>query len=147
MYRLSPSEDDSKLFYRLDSEETRYYGAIGYLRADFGRSGREFWSTWFDIQSELKTPNFKYEFDDVINSLRDDGQNPPFATRVNLEAFCSTTPAIEFPERGRGYMIRTLGYSYYFRCFPRPGDYDIYCFCYLNRCLLPALEEMKGAAL
>jgi hypothetical protein len=78
-------------------------------------------------------------FDDVINSLRNDGETPPFASRSNLAAFCSANPGKELNGRGGGYCIRTLGFSYYFRCLPRPGDYDVYCFAYDNLYLLPQL--------
>ena len=42
-------------------------------------------------------------------------------------------------ERGVGYSIKTQDFSYFFRCKPQPGDYDIYCFAYDNRWLLPEL--------
>jgi hypothetical protein len=32
-----------------------------------------------------------------------------------------------------------MDFSYYIRCCPRIGDYDIYCFAYDNRWLLPEL--------
>ena len=46
-------------------------GLIGYLRADFGSTGNEFWTTWNDFRKDLKPDEFKAEFDDVINGLRD----------------------------------------------------------------------------
>lgn len=139
MYKLQPSQHDNLLFFRLDGEAAERHGSIGYLRADFSRSGREFHCAWFESQSHLKTPAFKQEFDDVINSLRDDGEKPPFASRANLAAFCSATPGKELTTRGGGYAVQTLDFSYYFRCLPRPGDYDIYCFTFDNRLLLPEL--------
>ena len=42
-------------------------GLIGSLRADFGSNGNEFWTTWNDFRKDLKTDEFKAEFDDVIN--------------------------------------------------------------------------------
>ena len=81
----------------------------------------------------------KNEFDEVINSLRNDGQKPPFASRDNLAAFCAVTPGKELTTRGSGYMIQTLDFFYYIRCLPRPGDYDIYVFAFDNRYLLPEL--------
>lgn len=138
-YELLLSQDDNLLFFRLEGEAAERYGSIGYLRADFGRDGRGFWTTWFDQQSHLKTPAFKNEFDEIINSLRNDGQKPPFACRDNLAAFCTTAPGKELTTRGNGYMIRTLDFSYYIRCLPRPGDYDIYAFAFDNRYLLPEL--------
>ena len=144
MYELRPSRDENKLFFRLDGEPAERYGAIGYLRVDFGRSGREFWSTWFDKQPRLNTYSFKQEFDDVINSLRNDGRKPPFASRGNLESFCSANPGRELNGLGHGYTVRTLDYSYCFRCKPCVGDYDVYCFAYDNRCLLSALPFHKN---
>jgi hypothetical protein len=141
MYKLLPAKDGEKLFFRMESEPTERYGAIGYLRADYGTSGREFWKTWFEIQPRLKTHSFQQEFDDVINSLREDGNNPPLASRENLKEFCFLSQGMDFADRGKGYIVRTQAYSYYFRCQPRPGDYDIYCFIYDNTFLLPALAK------
>lgn len=45
-------------------------GLIGHLRADFDGSGQSFYSTWFDFRRELKSQEFKDEFDKVIYSLR-----------------------------------------------------------------------------
>mgnify|MGYP001014792943 CR=1 FL=1 len=138
-YTLLPAEEDSALFFRLEGEKAERHGAIGYLRADFGRTGLEFWPSWFNSQPHLKTYSFKNEFDDIINSLRDDGQIPPFSSRNNMAAFCAVNPGKELTSRGYGYRIRTQDYSYYFRCLPRLGDYDIYCFAYDNRYLLSEL--------
>jgi hypothetical protein len=143
-YELLPTKDNDALFFRLDKEIAERYRAIGYLRVDFGKTGYEFWSTWFDIQPELNTNNFKLELDDIINSLREDGKNPPFMNRNNLRMFNLTTPGKDLNERGSGYIIRTLEYTYYFRCKPCIGDYDVYCFAYDNRLLLPLLSENKN---
>lgn len=138
--KLTPVEQaESKLFFRMDVESEKRHGAIGYLRADFGNDGSEFHSLWTDTESALKTPAFKSEFDDILNSLRDDGKEPPFENRKNLAAFCSLMPGTDMKERGDGYMIQTQDFSYFFRCKPQAGDYDIYCFAYDNRWLLPEL--------
>jgi hypothetical protein len=139
MYILEPAEHDKLLFFRLESEAAERYGAIGYLRADFGRDGREFFTTWFDSQSHLKTKAFKNEFDSLINSLRSDGEKPPLAGRQNLQAFTKETPGKDLPARGKGYVVQTPDYSYYFCCKPSGSDYDIYCMAYNNRWLLPEL--------
>ncbi len=132
-YKLIQTEiEESHLLYRLDGEAAERHGAIGYMRADFGRDGREFWSTWFDSQPHLKTSAFKNEFEDVINALRGDGQEPPCASRANLEAFCETNSA-------DSYTVRTTDFSYYFRFRPMRAHYDIYCYAYDNRYLLPEL--------
>jgi hypothetical protein len=95
----------------------------------------------------LKTPTFKYEFDSLVSSLREDGDKPPFASRFNLAACCDKNPDAELlGDRGKGFRIRTLGFSYYVRCKPYSGDYDIYIFAYNNRYLLSELARADKAA-
>jgi hypothetical protein len=133
-YKLLPAKKEEIRFcFRLSGETAGRCGAIGYLRADFGRGGNEFYTTWFDNQKHLKSPDFKRKFDELINSLRDDGQDPPFASRGNHLAFCAARPSMTC------FKIATLDYSFYFRLNPRQGTYDIYCFAYDNRFLLPEL--------
>jgi hypothetical protein len=74
MFKLLPAQDKDSLFFRMEGERAERHGFIGYFRADFGKSGREFWTTWFDGQPDLKTFGFKNEFDSVIDALRNDGQ-------------------------------------------------------------------------
>jgi hypothetical protein len=46
-YELRPAErSEGWLFYNTDSEGEQRHGAIGMMRADFGRSGKEFWTTF-----------------------------------------------------------------------------------------------------
>jgi hypothetical protein len=140
MFKLQPAQDDTKLFFGTRKENTEQNGKIGYVRIDFGRNGDEFYSTWFDNQPNLKVDSFKTEFDDIISFLRENGENPPFANRKELKKYFSSTNGQDLGERGKGYIIRTNGFSYYFRCRPSQFDYDVYCFCYDNRFLLPLLE-------
>ena len=140
MYKLlTVEQNEVPLCFRMEGTPGERHGSIGCLRIDFGPDGREFWSTWYDYQKHLKSWAFKNELDEIINALRDDGSEPPFANRRILEAFCAATPNVKAPERGVGYKIRTLDYSYYFRCKPAARDYDVYCFSYDNRYLLPEL--------
>jgi hypothetical protein len=140
-YELLPAqENESGLFFRSDDEAAERCGVIGCMRADFGRTGKEFRTTWFDGQKRLKTYIFKREFDEVVNSLRNDGDKPPFASRFSLSVYCAENPGAEMPAgRGKGFRIRTLDFSYYVRCNPRYGDYDIALCAYDNRYLLPEL--------
>jgi hypothetical protein len=48
-------------------------GCIGHLRADMDSNGEGFFSSWDDFRKDLKTQEFKDEFDAVINELRKDG--------------------------------------------------------------------------
>ena len=114
-------------------------GAVGCFRANFGRDGRDFSSTWVDNQKHLNTRAFKKEFDSVINFLRNNGQEPPFASRKSLEMFCHTNPDKELAAHNCWYMVRTENYSYYFGFKPHSGDSEIYCYAFDNRYLLPEL--------
>lgn len=139
MYELLPAQDDKSLFFSMDGERAERFGVIGHLRADFD-SGELFYTSWTDNQAHLKTAAFKQEFDSVINSLREDREKTsPFASRRSLSAFCSTNPGMDLSPQGNGYVIRTQDYSYYLRCKPAAGEYDIYCYAYDNRYLLPEL--------
>jgi len=135
---LTAEKEEIHLCFRLGGEAAERHGAIGYLRADFGCSGKEFHTTWFDNQTHLKSSDFKYKFDELINSLRDDGQKPPFASRDNHLAFCAAHPSMTC------FKVATLDYSFYFRLNPHQGTYDIYCFAYNNCWLLPELAGQHG---
>jgi len=139
MYKLLPTKDDESLFFRLDGEAMVRHGAIGYLRADFGPDGRGFFTTWFNIQPHLNTPALKQKLGYVIASLRDKGPEPVFASRGDLEAFCAAKPGKNLNARGTGYTVKTSEYTFFFRCRPNPADFDVHCFAYDNRWLLPEL--------
>jgi hypothetical protein len=142
-YELRPAEQkEGWLFYSMDDEDEQRHGAIGTMRADFGHGGKEFWNTWFDAQRHLKIPAFKAEFQEIIDSLRNDGKLPPFASRANLQAYCDKNTALPLTNNALGFKIQTLNYTYTFRYTPRPGDYDIYARAFDNRWLLP---ELAGA--
>lgn len=138
---ISADAKESYLFYRLDGDVAAQHGAIGYLRADFGKGGNGFYTTWFDAQRDLKTPDFQREIDEVINYLRDGGAMPPFASRKNLGIFCASQPTHMLDEAATScFKICTAAHTYYFRCKPSKTDYDIFLFCFDNRRLLPMLS-------
>jgi hypothetical protein len=139
-YNLMPAEQgENKLFYRLDGETAERHGAIGYMRVDFGHSGKLFFNSWLDSQRHLKTQDFKHEFDGVINSLRNDGQEPPFASRGNLQKFCFANKGLNLSDAVDGFKLQTLNYTYAVYCSPFRGDYDTRVYAYDNRYLLPEL--------
>ena len=147
-YKILPfEENESRLFYGMDGEVCERHGMIGYMRADFGKNGNEFWHNWFNYQNHLNTPAFKAEFGSIIDYLRDGMQYPVFSNRRDLEAFClHKTPCFVLNTAGQrinnldtGFKIQTTDYTYFARCRPAAGHYDIYLFAYDNRYLLPEL--------
>lgn len=112
-------------------------GCIGYLRADFD-GGDSFYHTWWDGNTELKTDEFKAEFDKVINYFRIPGETPLLKSSTDMYRVCcdlKATPS-EFNHEIRGFKVETEKHTYYLRCNPRRGDYNLYCYCYDNTELL-----------
>lgn len=56
MRSLTPEEQ--KYAYKQSMQLQGQTGSIGYLRGDFAHSGYGFYTTWFDIQTQLKTDEF-----------------------------------------------------------------------------------------
>lgn len=63
------TSEEQKYTYTQSSQIISQTGCIGHLRADFGE-GESFRSSWDDHYSTLKSPEFKRELDQVINTLR-----------------------------------------------------------------------------
>lgn len=130
-----PMKPEEVLYtYKNSQQISSQTGLIGYLRADMGTNGNEFWSTWNDFRKDLKTDAFKSEFDDVINSFREKGQF--LSNRQTLSSFCDDTQKVlKFGKRygaGRDYGVRvnTQDYTYLMRLNPHKGEYNLYCYCY-----------------
>lgn len=105
-------------------------GLIGYLRADMGSDGNGFYSTWTGWRDDLKTQEFKDEFDDIINSLREQGDI--LYNRAALFYYCRSTPQARMNTDGEYYGVRvdTEKHSYLMRLSPSRGEYNLYCYCY-----------------
>ena len=50
---------EQKYTYRQSHQLDAQTGCIGYLRGDFGSTGKEFYSSWFDNMAYLKSPEFQ----------------------------------------------------------------------------------------
>ena len=66
------SYEERKYTYAQSSQLKSQTGSIGHLRGDFG-SGEQFYTSWFEHDSKLKTPEFSSELDEVVNELRSKG--------------------------------------------------------------------------
>ncbi len=130
---IRPVEGTEELYcYRNSQQISAQTGLIGHLRADFGRTGKEFYSSFFDFREDLKSPNFKAELDIVVNELRDGF----LKDREQLSVFCGEHSE-SLMESGRQYGFRadTDHYSYLLRLNPDKGDYNFYCYCYVRQWL------------
>ena len=121
------TQPEQKYTYRQSHQLDAQTGCIGYLRGDFGTTGKEFYSSWFDNMAYLKTPEFQAELDQVINALREDSQySGILADRSSLSNACrqSTTP--KFGRDESGFRVNTKDHAYLLRLNSSPGDYNFY---------------------
>ena len=114
---------------QLDSQT----GCIGHLRGDMGRDGHSFYSSWEDYRSDLKSDDFKAEFDRFVNAMRSDERLGCFFKDFqSLEKFCHDHPESKYDREGEyfGFRVDTEFYSYLVRLNPRQNDYNFYVYCY-----------------
>ena len=108
-------------------------GLIGHLRGDMDSDGQGFYTTFFDFRQELKTDDFKDEFDTVVNALRrDPAYQQILGNRGNLRSFCYAHPEsrIQSDRDDYGFRVNTEAYSYLIRLNPNRGEYNFYIYCY-----------------
>ena len=112
-------------------------GLIGHLRADFGSNGTGFFSNFFDFRKDLKSEDFKAEFNEVINALREDQRfGGILAGRTAMSKYCHKHPGSSIePGYNYGFRADTAHYSYLLRVTPKRGEYNLYCYCYLRQWL------------
>ena len=107
-------------------------GCIGHLRADMDSDGKGFFPSWDDHRGDLKTQEFKDEFDALINTLRfDSSYGGILKDRGSLSRYCYSHPEASF-ENGRewGFRADTPNYTYMLRLNPHKGEYNLYCYCF-----------------
>lgn len=119
-------------------------GLIGYLRADMDSNGLGFYSSWYDFRKDLKTDEFKAEFDDVINSQRAEGGF--LSCRQAMEKYCYEHPESSYGDERNHYGVRidSGNYAYLMRLNPNRGEYNLYCYCYQKEWLDRHLEKTKN---
>jgi len=85
-FHIRPARpEEAGLFYTPHPEEDKRLGTVGHVRMDFGRSGNEFWHTWWPCgPEELNSPVFKAELQEVVDTLRESVLKSRFA----MERFC-----------------------------------------------------------
>lgn len=138
-------ETEDKYTFRQSEQLSMQCGLIGYLRADMDTDGNGFFSTWNDWRKELKTQEFKDEFDAVINSLREEGDI--LHNRRALAGYCYSNPQAKMTSEQDYYGVRVDSekYAYLLRLNPNKGEYNLYCYCYRRDWLDAHLKKaMQG---
>ena len=126
------TEKEDKYTFSNSMQISMQCGLIGHLRADMDSDGNGFFSSWEDYRKELKTDEFKDEFDKVINSLREEGDI--LYNRKALAKYCYSSPQAKMNNGQDYYGVRvdTQKYAYLCRLNPNKGEYNLYCYCYIK---------------
>lgn len=145
-YSIRPlTIEERKYAYAQSNQISIQTGFIGYLRADFGSRGKEFFSSWNEYRENWISNELKTEFDDVINSLRSD-ECGLLASRRSMLDYVRVIPESEFKGNYTteyGFRADTEKFSYLLRCNPTQGDYNLYCYCYEKQWLDRHIENAR----
>lgn len=144
MRAMNPAERN--YCYAQSQQISMQTGLIGHLRADMDSSGTGFFSSFFNFRADLKTEDFKTEFDAVINALRfDESYGGILKDRSALSSYCHGIPESSFGGDGRefGFRVDTKQYSYMLRLNPNRGEYNLYCYCYQKKWLDRHLQQAE----
>ena len=119
------SPEEAGIFYAQTPEQDTALGAIGHVRMDFGRSGKDFWHTWHPRgPEELNNTAFKAELQEVVDELRASVLKDYNAMTRYCESHGGKIDGGWV--QNYGYIIETEGYRYCLRCNPVQGDYQAY---------------------
>ena len=103
---------------------------IGYVRAYIDSYNR-YWSTYFPVNEQLKTPEIRKEFNKKARMIFN---SKVFKSFDNLCLFCSEYPSAADPDFENGYtfVIESQECGYLVRFLCRRGDYNCYLYCFLK---------------
>lgn len=107
-------------------------GSPGYLHGSLDNTGTVFISTWERDVPARNTPEFKAEFNSVLDMLRfDERYGHVLKNRATMIAFCLAHPQGRMGEGGE-YVFRadTQDYSYLISCTPNSEERHMYVYPY-----------------
>lgn len=143
-FQITSMTPEERLYaYSQSSQIEGQTGCIGYLRGDFG-AGQEFYTSWFDRRKEYKDGEFKAEFDEVVNALRE--KDGLLCSRASMNRFCCQHPEAEFEGNyctEYGFKVQTSQHTYMLRCNLNYGDYNFYLYAYVARFLEHHIEKAQ----
>ena len=133
---------ERKYTYAQSSQLQGQTGNIGHLCGDFGSSGNEFYTSWFDTRPQWKSDEFKKDLDSVIGALHSE-EHGLLQSRLQMARFGRDNKESEMKGAYTaefGFRADTEKYAFLLRCNPTKGDYNFYCFCYVKEWLDKHIE-------
>lgn len=121
---------ESLYVYRQSQQISQQTGFVGYLRGDYGSSGKQFFTTWFGDREDWNTPDFKHDLQRTIDRLR--YETKQLGDRDQLSALClnDLSSAITEDQHWFGFRVDSGEYAYLLKCSPYKGDNNFYVYCY-----------------
>ena len=142
---LRPATPAERLFaYEQRAQISERCGNPGYFWGELDNSGSIFLKSWQTFVRSQNTPEFKAEFNTVLDMLRfDERYGHVLKNRATMTVYCLDHAEGSF-RNGFEYAFRadTQGYSYLIRCIPTGDDNHVYIYPY-RRDLLD--QHMKQA--
>ena len=132
VYQLMPGTEGSMdMYYSGNEQEHR---CIGHIRGDFGKSGDEYWTTFWEHEGiNAAGEGCKEELTALVNALHKN----LLKSRKAMRKYIQRHPPLIL-EAGSimsyGYQVTNDKYGYYIRCTPCPGVYDFYIYMYVRGC-------------
>ena len=123
--------------YKQNPQIAERCGNPGYLWGKLDNSGSIFINSWEDVVRSEKTPEFKAEFDTVLDMLRfDERYGHVLKNRTTMIGFCFDHPQGRLTDCHE-YVFRadTQDYSYLIRCAPNGEDNHAYIYPYRRELL------------
>lgn len=133
MLAIRPAAPAERLYAHAQSMQiSGQCGSPGYLRGGLDNTGTVFVNTWEQDVPSQNTPEFKAEFNTVLDMLRfDERYGCALKNRTALIAYCLAHPDAE-TEKAQEYVFRadTEGHSYLIRCIPNGENDHVYIYPY-----------------
>ena len=142
-------EEFSFMFAPQNENENR--GCICYIRGYFDSSIDERFQASAMIENKenyqkFHTDDFRRECDNIINYFRFQSDTPILKSRIRMHNAAYDTKAEHYAGDKEifGFRVTTEQNVYYFRCDPRQGQYNLYCYCY-DRQKLEKYKDLQFA--
>ena len=120
--------DLRNMFYSGNMNEVK---CIGHFRGDFGKSGNEYWRTWFPHEA-AENNNGLAKASAIINCVMNDLMAVGILnSRRDMRKFMREHPGLLLFDDVMGYTVRENDILFCIRCQPYLGSYDFYVYCYL----------------
>ena len=135
---IRPATPTERLYaYEQSMQIAERCGHPGYLWGALDNSGTVFVNSWETFVASQNTPEFKAEFNTVLDMLRfDERYGHALKNRSAMITYCLDHSQGSF-RNGYEYAFRadTQGYSYLIRCTPAGEDNHVYIYPYRRDCL------------